>query len=287
MEKIQLRKVQTIGQAINDTFTIIARNFKPLFSAVFFAAGPYILAIIVLVGLTAAFFAYNIESNNFGPLLLLLVIPLILLITLASIIGTTIILKYIKLYVHSPDGIVDPAEIKEGLWQEIGNLFGTSFLGGLLTIAAFFCFIIPGIYVGNVLRILPMLVIEEKLTGADAIRRCFTLMKENWWWTFGFAFIIGIIVQMGSYVIQIPMMLVAPLIGMLGGNEVWIGVFSALLSAGLILIIPLLLSIQIVSGAIWYYGLAEKFDGTAALEAVDSIGKVNNDGDAESTWATE
>lgn len=276
MDKIQLRKIPSVGDAISDSFSLIGRNFKDLFYALFLIGGPVLLLFCLLVGVTITM-PQLMESNSFGIVFGISVFLLIALGVFCFGLFYAILLKYVKLYVHSPDGKVDREELREGIWGEGFNLVGAAIVSFTMIILGFICFIIPGIYLSYVLQILYPVIVEEKLNIVDAIRRCFRLVEGHWGKTFGYFLIIGFIVNAGSYIIQVPLFLVVELSDVLGLNSPWIlGLGGAFFTAGFFVLMIILFSIQAMAGSVWYYGLAEQLDGTSSLEALDQIGKTED-----------
>lgn len=273
MDKIQLRKIPTIGQAISDSFALMGRNFKDLFYALFLIGGPIFLLFSLFAGLTISMPQF-MDSNSFPIVFGISVFITILLGILGFGLFYTILLKYVKLYVHSSDEQVDRTALKEGIWGESVKIIGAVIVSVIMIMGGFICCIIPGIYISYILQVLYPVIIEEQLSIGDAIRRCFKLVEGHWGTTFGFFLVIGFIINAASYIIQIPLFLVVELSDVIGLTNLGvIALASAFFTAGFFLLMALLMSIQAMAGSVWYYGLAEQLDGTSSLDALDQIGK--------------
>jgi hypothetical protein len=91
-----------------------------------------------------------------------------------------------------------------------------------------------------------------------AIKRSFALVKGNWWQTFGFLLLIGLIGGTASQLIQV---VAVPLL-LVGGNGVAFGLAIALGIAFQGLIVAAIA----VGIAIWYFNLRARTDGPYLLE---------------------
>ena len=97
-----------------------------------------------------------------------------------------------SIFVAVRDAAGRPAGVAEGLRFAAGRalpLIGWGLLGGIMVGVGFVLVILPAIYLGVVLATLPAVVVIERKN----IGRCFELIKNRWWATFGRLLVVAII----------------------------------------------------------------------------------------------
>lgn len=82
-------------------------------------------------------------------------------------------------------------------FQQIGQVLLANILVVLIIVAGFFMFIIPGIVFACKLSFVPYLVMDRKLTAADAIRESWNMTRGFGWKIFGMAIISFFIIMLG------------------------------------------------------------------------------------------
>jgi hypothetical protein len=140
-------------------------------------------------------------------------------------------------------------------------------------VAALF-FILPGIYVSVCLSLMYMVLMRENLDLGDTFRRCFYLIKDKWWSTFGLLVIVGFISGIIGYIFQIPTMavMISSLLqgkGAEAPSEVWNVISGVIATVGSILVRSLVL----VAVGFQYYNLVERRDGAGIINAIEDLGK--------------
>ncbi|MFT7036148.1 MAG: hypothetical protein ACJA2S_004677, partial [Cyclobacteriaceae bacterium] len=186
-------------------------NFKPLFKILILFEGPIILIYGVLAVLqqqSVLEMASNIDElqnpfammGSMGPLYS--VTMALSVIIMASF--PAIIFRYVHLYqTKSPDDITFK-DIRPTLFKDGGMLFAVIILFLMAFMFGFLFFIFPGIYlfVGLSLAI-PVLFFEDK-NAFESLSRSLSLIRDNWWSTFGYFFIIYIIYTAISTLFMAP-----------------------------------------------------------------------------------
>ena len=211
--KIQLRKVRDFSAKMNATFEFIRLNFLPLLKSIVYLAGP----LIILAGIAAGYYqkyAFNF-AEIFGqeyPLsedFLLSFGALLLFSTLATVMAVTVVNIYVKLYLEKEDGAIEVGEVWSGVKENYFKVLAASILVFLITTVATLFLIIPGIYVGVVFSLVFTVVIIENISPLEALGRCFKLIKEKWWSTFGLIIVTGIIRGVLAFIFAVPMSVLA------------------------------------------------------------------------------
>ena len=209
--KINFYQQRNFGDRINVTFDFLRENFKPLFKILILFEGPITLIYGVLGVLqqqSVLEMASNIDElqnpfammGSMGPLYS--VTMALSVIIMASF--PAIIFRYIHLYqTKSPDDITFK-DISPTLFKDSGMLFAVIILFMMAFMFGFLFFILPGIYlfVGLSLAI-PVLFFEDK-NAFESLSRSLSLIRDNWWNTFGYFFIIYIIYTAISTLFMAP-----------------------------------------------------------------------------------
>ena len=205
--KIEFRKVRDFGGLLNVTFDYIKKNFKVLFKSNLLISAPAILLAGVFMGIyqSSMFsFASNMDLEQIGIPFLLSMFFMIM----SYLIITVVTYSHLLVYKQSQDGIFDI----DTVWQMVKkNFFTILFTGIGYTFVVGFGFlflIIPGIYLSITLSLIFIVRLEEGLGFFDAVSRCIKLIKNNWWFTFGFLIVIAIIQGFLGYILYMPYFIV-------------------------------------------------------------------------------
>lgn len=278
---ITLLQQRDFGQKINATFDFVIQNFKPLILAVLYIAGPpaliggffmgsYQSGILDIQksilkdgsdGIWNSSFTNTISSVGF----------LAIFLGMASIAATLAVNAYMLEYEEGNRNIT-PEMVWNRLKGYILKSIGFTIVMFFVVIVATLFFILPGIYVGIVLSLMYIVMMRENLDLGDTFRRCFYLITDKWWSTFGLLIIMGLISGIIGYIFQIPTLIVT-LSSILqigdGMNDIWSTVGGVIATVGSVLVRTLV----VVAIAFQYYNLVERRDGSGILGAIDNIGK--------------
>lgn len=293
---INLFQQRDFGDKINVTFQYITQNFKSFALALLYIVGP----VALVAGITAGLMQSNVfssisvnvdpdEKNNpFAAVQMLqnFLSPafwLAMLFSLLAILAVSLVTyAHMKVYAQKTAEINVPKDASGAVditvnevWEEVQPMIGRailiSVLGAIITFVACFVFLIPGIYVGVVFSLaLAVTAFEETDFGATW-SRCFTLIRDKWWSTFGLVFVMGIISGVIGLFFAIP----AGLIGLLAGAKLLPGALSIWLILGSVVSTigtTLLRCIIYIALGFQYTNLVERQEGRGLLSAIDSIG---------------
>ncbi|MET2984511.1 hypothetical protein [Aureibaculum conchae] len=290
---IEFKKERDLGAIINDTFKFIRENWKSYFSAVIKIAGPFILVGSILMVL---FFSYYIgavgdmagmtgdgnPSEFFGVfgtlfgwlgLLMLAAMVVYIMVSLTA-------LYYIKSYI-SNNGVADFSEIRSNTFKNIWKFLGLGILIVLMVgFGAILCYL-PGIYLWVVLSLATSILVFEGKSVGDSISHSFTLIKGQWWNTFGVLLVVTILVGVLGYAFSVPAFVYQMIdqgtaLGSDDPSEVF-GIFSDPIYIGLNVISYIgkfvLSSITLIASVFIYYDLNEQKNLTGTIEKIDSLGQ--------------
>lgn len=287
---IQFRKQRDFGDIISDTFAFVRYEFKPFFGTVLKIAGPYVFLFLASF---AGYTYYFGGLNQFGATTfqidqgledaeLLLFFGLLLVLFTCSIAANIMlsgsVMSYLRNYTDN-DGKVNFQEVKSYTYQKFWSLLGLGLLYGLsVFIGALFCGI-PGIYLLVVLALSgPIMMMENKGVG-DAYQDSFSLIKGEFWITFGIFFVMWIIVMIGSSALGLTQIMYSWIeMGIFSGefdaenftlNRDPVYLILELVSNLVQLLMNLLL---LVTACLVYFHLHEQKNSTGAIERIGNLG---------------
>lgn len=286
---LEIRRSRNFGDILNLTFEFFRANFTIVFKSVAFLAGPPVMVAVAIfaTALSSRFTSFgNNLNSDVGPFLITL--PIVVLL---FVVGTTLaygsVVEIVNLKALNPE-----EEITfEQVWQETRRDFMKILLTGIGSVIligfATLLFIIPGIYLGVILSMIQIVRIHEEATFVEAMSRCNQLIKGYWWATFGFLFVVWLVMYLLSTFIQLPFQILIGggmffSSGSGGAGFGWLYIISMLVST---LVGLLVTSALVIAASLQYFNLVEKQEGAGLIRRIDSIGVGNlpQEGD-ESTW---
>lgn len=295
---IQLFQQRDFGDKINVTFQYITQNFRSLGLALLYIVGP----VALLAGIASGVFQSNMlnlgemakkgdldTDNPFGAgyaMMLSFFSPAFwftMLFTLLAILVVSLVTyAHMKVYARktgqnslAPSQPVDISVTE--VWEEMQPLIGRSIiisvLGSIITFVAALFFFIPGIYVGIVMSLALAVTTFEGTDFGQTWNRCFALIRDKWWSTFGLIFVMGIISGVVGLLFTLPagilsFLITAKLLPDMSGF--WLVLGNVVATVGS----TLLRSMIYVAVGFQYTNLVERQEGRGLLSAIDSIGTV-------------
>jgi len=275
----KFEKVRDFGALFSDTFLFIKHNFKNLAKGLLYYVFPISLIQGVVLGLIQFNSLTSLSTgtifNQGSSFLIIATFISYFLMLLAYAFAMAFVMNYINLYREKGANNYELREVWKRMLNNIPQILGALFLCGLLSVVGFFILIIPGIYIAICVSLVIPIVIFEKENVGSAISSCFSLIKNNWWNTFGFLFIISIIGYSLNFFVQLPnfiyQMVVA--IFMSTGDPIMPNkalniLFSIIQALGyaFIQILP------ITAIVVQYFNLIEKKQSPSLLKDLETVG---------------
>jgi hypothetical protein len=272
---IELRRIRDFGEIINDTFSFLKQNFKPLFLSLFAICGFF-----VLVGTVATAFAqiaihdgsgatapYRYDSD-FNVNISAAVSSLITVMGQFFIYLST--LCFVAVYLEKKGEKITAQDVWGYFKYYFWRSFGSGFLLVLLAVVGFIFCIIPGIYLMNVFYLVMPIMVMENATFGYSFNKSFKLVKDHWWTLFGLIIVCSIIVSVCSSIATVPLTLVSGLRVFVQFKYIsWpIIIFLSMLQN----ILMLTYTIPTIAVALCYFSLQERKDGTGIMERIESFG---------------
>jgi len=280
MEQIKFYKVRDFGETLNVVVEFISQNFKPLSLCVILFSGPFFLITGMLNGnsLSSVADLFGIGSTTLVGQNPLLALPSGLLMLLAISILVATVYSYLRLY-NQGEKEISPSKVwslgKKDILMVLISFFGFGIIAGIATLFL----VIPGIYVGVVLFQVYAVQAHERLSFTKAISRCFDLIKENWWVTFGLLFVAYIIRFIISLIFAIPSTIITFVLGTSSLDLSSGGAVPGIVQGFLYLLNGLAMVgdgwstmlIYLVAG-FQYYNLVERKEAVGLMKDIDTFG---------------
>ncbi|MDN3587389.1 hypothetical protein QWY86_11960 [Pedobacter aquatilis] len=276
--KIEFKKIRDFGQIINDTFTFVRQNFKPLVKTYFIFSGLFMIA-GMLAMLLQQYKMVNIVNNldgfrnrGFGAGLYGLEYFLAILFSLAGYASTTVAtLSYIAIYVQKGNLTPTTDEVWGYFKYYFFRIFGSSLLLGLLLAVGFLFCLLPGFWLMPIISLVfPIIVIENGTIGY-AFNRSFKLIKDNFWITFGTLFIIWIIVYACMSFVVLPTTLFS-MLGLFSGSKPQMSLTFTMLGTVIQYLCQVCTVIPIITIALSYFSLVEQKESAGLMQRISTFG---------------
>jgi len=280
MAAIEFKKRRDFGQVINDTFTFMRQNFKPLIKVYFTFCGLFVLA-SMLTMLLQQYKMVNIV-NNFGiegnprklglGSSLGLEYFLSILFSFVSYSSMNVaILSYIAIYVQKGNQTPTTDEVWGYFKFYFFRVFWSSILLTMLLIVGLVCCAIPGFWLFPFVSIMfPIMVIENGSLGYS-FSRSFKIVKDNFWITFGVLIVVWIIVYACMSMVVLPTSLFN-MISMFTHKTPHMSLTLTMITTVLQSLCQVFTVIPIITISLAYFSLVEQKENTGLMERISNFG---------------
>ncbi|MBS1537532.1 MAG: hypothetical protein JST20_07280 [Bacteroidetes bacterium] len=327
-QPFEFRRSRDFGESFSALFEFLRQNWKNLSKSLVLIAAPLILILGVGGGFLISEIFSTLQKTTFGMPdftqhiavigFEVFVLGIIYFLTGAAVLAITC--EYIHLSMNGETEQFDVsflwAKISSRFWWHISNFFvinvvgflimlpfmiilgGIVGLGGIGNIEAiiitYMMIIFIGIpitvYIGTMLSLFPMMRITENIGVMAGIKRCFFLIKNNFWVTFGYYFVVGLIQSVVGSFFMIPFYILyviaiitiipqaaqsetgMPMLNFGFGFQIAFTVAGVLAIGGSLL----LNSMTITAHAIQYFNLVERKEGVGTMAKLDLLGSTEN-----------
>ncbi len=284
---IEFKRERELGEILSDTFAFLRDQFKPFIGVFFKIVGPYLLVMMISLGLYLYFIGNSFSmmvgtSSEIPNILLMIPIGLLYMASLVTVyvMSQSTVLHYIKSYANGK-GEIDIETIKSGVYDTFWRFIGLGFLVALSVGFGLMICLIPGIYLWVPLSLSFSIMVYNGMGASESFSYSFTLVRDYWWITFATLLVIVIIVAIASYAFAVPSMIY---------NWMKMGIFSGEMDAESMMDVfqdPiyillnmigtlaqfLLNIISIVAGVFIYFNLNEKKNFTGTYERIQNLGE--------------
>lgn len=281
---IELFQQRDFGNKINATFQYVSQNFRSLGLALLYIVGPVALVAGIASGVIQSnmfrLMGDSANADNQNPMAVFQMMSqlfspsfwfAILFGVLANVAVILTTYAHMKVYQRTKGGAISVTDVWTEVQPMIGQALIITILNSIIIGVGFMFFFIPGIYMAVVLSLSLAVMAFEGLDFGPTWSRCFQLIRDKWWSTFGLIFVIGLIVAIVGLIFAIPTAIVAFFTGAKLVPDVpvvWLMVGNVINIVG-----RTLLNVIIYTAiGFQYTNLVERQEGRGLLSAIDSIG---------------
>ena len=276
-ETVEFKKRRDFGQVINDTFTFIRQNIKPLIKTYFTFCGLFVLASMATL-LLQQFKMVNV-INTVGGMghtrgigLYGIEYFLSLIFSFASYSSMTVaVLSYIAIYVQKGNQTPTLDEVWGFFKYYFFRVFGSSFLLMLLLIIGFMFCLVPGFYLFPFIAMMFPIMVIENSSLSYSFSRSFSLIKENFWVTFGTLIIVWIIVYACTTLIVLPTSLFN-MLAMFSSKNPQMSLTLTLITTVLQSLCQVFTIVPIITISLMYFNLVEEKESVGLMERISNFG---------------
>ncbi len=279
-QKIQLKKIRDLSDNLSDSFQFIRQEFKPLVKSFLIISGVFLIANSILTGLFQKDTFGFLEAldkggvydnprfiDSFFTPTYFLVIGFSYLSLLAMRVALA---SYMKLYHASTSS---PAI--EEVWKCFIRFFPKVLLYSipeflLIIIGLIFC-LLPGIYLLVVLTPFQFILVFEGTNFNETFKRCYAIIKNNFWISLGIYLIAYIIYSFASGIIGLVVSILAGVVSYLTTKEMST-TFSVSISI-LNFIGYAFYLVFLVAAFLNYTSIAESNDASGFTERLSHLGE--------------
>ncbi|MBX2967803.1 MAG: hypothetical protein KF803_00395 [Cyclobacteriaceae bacterium] len=311
---IEFHQARDFSKKMNATFEFLKQNFKSFFKSLLYLAGPPMLLGSILAGnLYGGYFNFvgNMSRNQDpdviadyigSPVLWAEIGLAVLLMFVAGVMIVSVVYNYMLEYDASKTNRIDVNIIWERVRKTFPTYLGTIFLYWFLLVVAYFlvvlvivgaaalspflaffaavAVIIGLIYVVITMSLLFVIQAFERKNFFEAASRCFYLIKDKWWSTFGLIFILSMVQSTISSIFLVPWYInffVTMMHSIEGGPFEEPSFFQELINNIFMtlyfLVSFLLYALPLVALAFQYFNLVELKEAKGLLSRIDTLGK--------------
>lgn len=271
MKKIKLYETRDFSSNFDTTLNFIKQNYGAILKSVLIVIPVILLAVYIQPNTSDIQVDYQNPWAVFAQVFTFKFFLAYFLIWLSLFIVMLYTTCYMAEYAKSADGKVDTANVWPKVFASILPVLAASILYSILvTVGTVLC-IIPGIMIAVYLYFYMYVYIVEDRGVVDSLQRSYELVKGNWWVTFGYLIVFGIISFILSLIFMIPSLFVtlgsAMQIDFFTG-DVFTYIASFIENIGQVLVYP----IVYIAGGIMYFSYRNQLEGLDMESDIDNIG---------------
>lgn len=245
MEKLNLVQSRKFGENISMAFDFIKQNFGN--------TKKLIIYLVVLAAVSGV--------AMFMPEIGIYVAPVLSIV--ASVLILTYVVTYMNLYVGSSDGKVTEEDAMSVTMGNIGGVFWAGFLFFVAVVIGIIFLVIPGIFLSVACGFFGFCVVNYRLGAVDSLKKSYELTKNNWWVTFGYLFVVGLVLGILSAIISWTLTAALVFLGTVGI------VLATFVSYTISFIVSILSYFAL---GVHFYNLVDKKESVDINVQIDSLG---------------
>jgi hypothetical protein len=281
---IPLFQQRDFGDKINATFQYVGQNFRSLGLALLYIVGPVALVAGIMSGLMQSYMLRLVDESatarTANPLFAFQMLGFfssptfwlaMLFGLLANVVVVLVTYSHMKVYERQNGHDVLVADVWAEVQPAIGRAVVISLLGSVITAVGMAFLFIPGIYVAVVLSLALAVTSFEGTSFGETWERCFKLIRDKWWSTFGLIVVMAIIVAIVGMIFAVPALIITFFTGakmLPDASTTWLVVGNVIGLIGR----TMLNAVLYMAIGFQYTNLVERQEGRGLISAIDSIG---------------
>lgn len=272
MKKIKLYETRDFSSNFDTTLNFIKQNYGAILKPILIVIPVILLAVYLQPDTSDIQVDYQNPWATYAQLFTFKFFLAYFLIWLSLFIVMLYTTCYMAEYAKSADGKVDAAKVWPKVFASILPVLAASILYSILMTVGFILCLIPGIMIAVYLYFYMYVYIVEDRGVVDSLQRSYELVKGNWWVTFGYLIVFGIISFILSLIFMIPSIFVG--LGSLMQidfftSDVFAYIASFIENIGQVLVYP----IVYIAGGIMYFSYRNQLEGLDMESDIDNIGE--------------
>jgi hypothetical protein len=274
--KLNLKKVRDFGEVINDTFIFLKQNFKPLFKILIPISILFVVANIVL----STFQIISLQDlvkenggNNVSGLINKTLVTSFITGLFGSMVYFIVALTtycYVAVYIENKSETPEMAQVWGFFKYYFFRYIGIRLLTAIGLVLGFMLCLLPGIYLMPIVSLTVAAVVLENRGAFNAIGRAFTLIKQDWWMSFGTLMILIMILYAFVITLALPSMILGGSASLFTPNltrPVYAIIIQSIISS----ISVYSYVIVIIGNCILFYSLVEKKESEGLLDRINDL----------------
>jgi len=267
-EKIELNRIRTFGEIIEDSIEFFKQNWRQLLRSYFTICGFFwVLSLLTaILNQVQAAQRLAIGESQFGFMYFLSIV----LGLVSGIVIVLAVLSFMALYKEKDNEAPSTEEVWSYVKYFFFRVFG-SYLALIVCLGAgLLCCIIPFFYLAVVFSIIFPIMIMENSTFGYAFSRSFQLIKKRWWQVLGVIIVSEIIIMVAMMAVGIPVTLVAlgaKFLTNVNGTSVY--TYATIIFGHLL---QVLYPLPLIAVTLSYFSLTEEKDEGALYQRIMNIG---------------
>ncbi|UFH55917.1 hypothetical protein [Spirosoma sp. KNUC1025] len=281
---IPLFQQRDFGNKINATFQYVIQNFRSLGLSLLYIVGPVALVAGIATGIMQSNMMKLMGESGFAntddpiaafQMLSFFISPSFWLTMLFGVLANVAVIlttyAHMKVYDRAEGEPISVTDVWNEVQPTIGRGIIISLLNTIIIGFGFVFFFIPGIYLAVVLSLSLAVTVFEGADFGVTWNRCFQLIRDKWWSTFGLIFVMGLIVAIVGIIFAIPTGIItfftaAKLLPDV--SVVWLMLGNVVNLVGK----TLLNAVLYTAIGFQYTNLVERQESRGMISAIDSIG---------------
>lgn len=267
--KVELSRIRSLGETVDDSVLFFKQNLKPLFKAYFTICGFFLIAglIISVVGLSADFQLKDDFESVFSTTYMLTVA--FALLNFVFLVLTTF--SYVALYQAKEKEAPTVEEVWVYVKYYLLRIVSSSVLLLAMVALGFVVCIVPGFYLMPIAVLIIAVMVFENAGLGYSFGQAFRLVRDKWWHLASVLAVVAVILIAATILLIVPVAIVVMLvIALTNVNTRHAEEIAVAIAVHLLQFLSLL---PVIAVALTYYSFNEQKDDNGLMQRIEMLGK--------------